>query len=212
MNTNDLIASLGSELTPVRRGILTRGVGLALGAGLSATTLLFAAFWGVRSDLGAILGDVALLGKTLLPLALGLMALPWMLAQARPAGRSRASRLIWTVPAILLILIGVALIVVPQQEWLIAVQGKSITTCLLSIPILSIPILSTLLFALRRGAPSQPTLCGAVAGLTAAGFGATIYSLYCIESSALFYGAWYGFAIVMVAACGAIGGRAFLRW
>lgn len=212
MNTDDLITSLGSELTPVRRGTLTKGVAAGLGAGLAVTILMFAAFWGVRPDPGEILGDAPLMGKTFLPLAMGCMAFPWMLAQARPAGRSAVNRIIWIIPMILGILILATLIVVPQQGWPMALQGKSINTCIVSIPVLSLPILIALLAALRRGAPEHPMRCGAVAGLTAAGFGATIYSLYCVESSPLFYGAWYVLAILLVTACGAVGGRILLRW
>ena len=212
MNTDDLITALGSELTPVRRGLLTRGVAVGLGAGLAVTILMFAMGWGVRSDPARIPGDPFLLGKSLLPLALGGLALPWMMAQARPAGRSRAARLIGVLPVILGALVLTALIVVPRDGWAMAVQGKSVTTCLISIPLLSAPILLGLLAALRRGAPERPMRCGAVAGLAASGFAAAIYSLYCVEASPLFYGAWYGLAIVAVTAIGALSGRFALRW
>ena len=212
MNTDDLIASLGSELTPLRRGILTQSVATGLGAGLAVTTLLFAMGWGIRSDPSSIPGDLFLLGKSLLPLAAGAIALPWLMAQARPAGRSRANRLIWAVPTILGALVLAALIIMPRDGWAMALQGKSVNTCLVSIPMLSAPILLGLLVALRRGAPEHPMRCGAVAGLTASAFAAAIYSLYCIESSPLFYGAWYGLAILLVTGVGAIAGRVALHW
>ena len=212
MNTDDLISALGSELTPVRPGLLTKGVATGLAAGVAVTTLLFAVVWGIRSDPASILGDLFLFGKSALPLALGAMALPWMMAQARPAGRSRAARLIWTVPVVLATLVLAALIIVPRDGWAMALQGKSVNTCLVSIPMLSAPILLGLLVALRRGAPEHPVRCGAVAGLAASGLAAAIYSLYCVEASPLFYGAWYGLAILMVTAIGAIVGRVALRW
>ncbi|MFQ3251920.1 MAG: hypothetical protein ACI9U6_000194 [Loktanella salsilacus] len=212
MNTNDLIASLGADMTPVRPGLLTNGVMLGLAGGTALTAVLFAVLWGVRSDPAAIYGNMPLLAKTLLPLALGAIALPWMLAQARPAGQSRTRHAIWALPAVLALLVAATLLTTPGPSWSMALQGKSIMTCLVSIPVLSAPILVALLVALRRGAPEHPMLCGMVAGLTAAGFAAAIYSLYCIENSPLFYGTWYTLAILGVAGVGAIAGRFALKW
>ncbi|MBS1302929.1 DUF1109 domain-containing protein [Loktanella sp. SALINAS62] len=212
MNTDDLITGLGSELTPVRQGQLTNGVLLALGGGCVAALASFGLFWGIRSDPGVILQDVSLFAKSVLPLALGLAALALTLAKARPAGRSRAGRAIWLVPAVLAIYMLATLIVTPSAGWQMAIMGKSITTCLLSIPLLSAPILALILLALRRGAPEHPATCGAVGGLAAAGFATTIYSLYCVENSALFYGIWYSLAIIGVAVVGAVAGSILLRW
>ncbi|WP_394154994.1 NrsF family protein [Loktanella salsilacus] len=212
MNTDDLIASLGADMTPVRPGLLTNGVMLGLASGAVLTVMLFAALWGVRSDPAAIYSDMALFAKTMLPLALGTMALPWMLAQARPAGQSRVRHALWALPAVLVLLVAATLIATPAPAWPMALQGKSIMTCLVSIPALSAPILAGLLVALRRGAPEHPMRCGMVAGLTAAGFAAAVYSLYCIENSPLFYGTWYTLAILCVAGVGAIAGRVTLKW
>ena len=212
MNTDDLIAALGAELTPVARGALARAVALALAAGFAVTIVLFAAGWGARSDPASIIRDLFLLAKTVLPLALGVVAVPWLMAQARPAGRSRAARVVWILPALTCALVLAALVALPRDGWTMALQGKSVGTCLASIPVLSLPLLAALLAALRRGAPEHPARCGAVAGLASAGFAAAVYSLYCIEGSPLFYGTWYVLAILAVAALGALAGRATLHW
>jgi hypothetical protein len=39
---------------------------------------------------------------------------------------------------------------------------------------------------MRRRRPALPALSGAVAGLIAGGFGATIYAAYCVEGSPFF--------------------------
>ncbi|MCB5198427.1 DUF1109 domain-containing protein [Loktanella sp. TSTF-M6] len=212
MNTDDLIKSLGSELTPLPRGYLTRQIATGLLAGLAGTSALFFAFWGVRSDLIGIVSDLALFAKTVLPLMLASLALFWLHATARPAGRSCAARLIWGIPLALILLVAMTLVTTPGDAWPMALRGKSIVTCLISIPVLSVPILIGLLAALRRGAPEHPALCGAVAGLGAGATAATVYSVYCIENSPLFYASWYSLAVLAVAGCGGILGYFFLRW
>ncbi len=212
MNTNDLISSLGAELTPLQPGLLTKGVLVGLGIGLATTTLIFAVFWGIRPDIGAILHDPALFAKSALSLLLGCLALPWVLSQARPGSRTIFRFAILCVPALALLAAVAALFTTPSQGWIMNLQGKSIATCLTSIPVLSAPILVALLLTLRRGAPSNPMRCGAVAGLLAGGCSAAVYSLYCVEDSPLFYGTWYTLALLIVAVTGAVAGRHVLRW
>ncbi|SEM88541.1 hypothetical protein SAMN04488003_1068 [Loktanella fryxellensis] len=212
MNTDDLIASMGAGLSPVSRNRLTQGVLAGLGCGLGMTAVAFALFWGIRPDVGIVLRDVSLFAKTALPLALACLAWPWLMAQARPGAMSRAARLSVTVPVVLLVLVVAALLFTPPDAVGMAVRGKSVNTCLVSIPVLAVPILAGLLAMLRRGAPDRPGRCGAVAGLLAGGLSATVYSLYCVEDSALFYGLWYTLGVLVVCGCGALAGRLALRW
>lgn len=213
MTTDDLIAAIGAEPSPVRPNLMRRALGLGLGAGLALCAGAFALGWGVRPDLGpALAGDVFLMAKTALPVLLALAALPLALARARPGATSRAGRVLWAVPAALAGLALAEAVATPPGRWLAEALGHSVATCVLSIPVLSAPVLLGLLLALRRGAPEHPGLCGAAAGLASAGFGAGIYSLYCTEDSPLFYGVWYVLAIGVVAAAGAALGRRWLRW
>lgn len=64
----------------------------------------------------------------------------------------------------------------------------------------------------RRGAPARPTLAGFLAGLAAAGIGASVYAVHCTDDSPLFVALWYTLGIAMVAAVGAALGRIVLRW
>jgi len=68
------------------------------------------------------------------------------------------------------------------------------------------------LAALRKGAPSQPGLAGAVAGLAASGIAATFYASNCTDDSPLFVMTWYPLAILIVTAAGYVVGRTLLRW
>jgi hypothetical protein len=95
---------------------------------------------------------------------------------------------------------------------MMAFTGKTITACLLSIPLLALPILGALLLALRHGAVLAPIRAGAVAGLAAGGLATAVYALHCIEDSPLFYATWYSLGILIVAALGALLGSRLLRW
>jgi hypothetical protein len=212
MNTDDLIASISAELTPCRPGLMTAWVIRGVILGLVITAVSFAAFWGVRPNVIVIVIDPALFAKSALPLLLGALALPSMLAQARPAGKSWSTAACAVVAILLGLIILATLYLTPYQQWWADMVGNSITICLMSIPVLSVPILAGALIALRRGAPEHPSRCGAVAGLVAAGFGAAIYSLFCIEDSPLFYGVWYTLSIFIVTLIGAVAGRSLLRW
>ena len=65
--------------------------------------------------------------------------------------------------------------------------------------------------ALRAGAPEEPFFAGAVAGVAAAGIGASVYALHCPEDSPLFMAVWYSLAAFAMAVIGAASGR-WLRW
>lgn len=212
MNTDDLIATLADDLEPLRPRRLLRRLATGLACGTAVTILLFAVFWGIRPDAGVVLHDAALFAKTALPLGLAVLAWPWLLARARPGGQSPAAYLVAAVPLIGGVFVALALLTTPPTGWGMAAQGKSIATCLVSIPLLAAPILAGLMATLGDGAPDNPAVCGAVAGLLAGAGAAAVYSLYCVENSPLFYGVWYGLAILAVGICGALAGRWLLRW
>jgi hypothetical protein len=90
--------------------------------------------------------------------------------------------------------------------------GTNAIFCLKSIPFLAAAPLVAVLLALRQGAPEQPALAGAAAGLFAGAIGAACYATHCPDDSPLFVAAWYTLAIGLVAAIGAIAGRRLLRW
>jgi hypothetical protein len=95
---------------------------------------------------------------------------------------------------------------------MVRLVGHNAMVCMVLIPALSaLPLIATL-FALRHGAPTSPTLAGAVAGLLAGGIGATLYATHCPDDSPLFIATWYVIAISAVTLIGAIAGARLLRW
>jgi hypothetical protein len=213
MKTEDLIDRLVASAGPVHAGDQTRNAGLALAAGMAVTALLFAVVLGLRADLWSALPQPVVLAKTLLPLGLGLLALPLALTAARPAARPGAvARLVWIVPAIAALMFLWAMVVPPEKGRQMAFVGKSLSYCLPAIVILSLPMTAALLAALRRWAPVRPEVCGALAGLAAGGVAAAVYSLYCTEDTPLFYAVWYSVGILIAAGIGALAGGRVLRW
>jgi Negative regulator of sigma F len=88
--------------------------------------------------------------------------------------------------------------------------GSNAVFCLKSIPFLSAAPLAGVLLALRQGAPENPGLAGAAAGLFAGAIGAACYATHCPDDSPLFVAAWYSLAIGFVVAAGALVGRRLL--
>jgi hypothetical protein len=212
LKTEDLIRALAADLTPVRATIRRTGAGaLALGALVAA--LAFFAFIGPRADLAAALHSLRFLMKFAVTLALSAAAAGLLLRLAAPdlpAGRWRAA--ILAAPAFLVGAVAVELFVLPPGDWRSNLVGANATACLTLIPLLAIGPLACLLIALRRGAPAQPGLAGAVAGLAAGGVAATLYAAHCTNDSPLFVAVWYTLAIAAVALAGYALGARLLRW
>jgi hypothetical protein len=72
--------------------------------------------------------------------------------------------------------------------------------------------LAALIWALREGAPTRLKVCGAIAGIVAAGLGAAAYALTCTSDTIPFIAIWYGAAIAIYAVIGAQLGPRLLRW
>jgi hypothetical protein len=213
MTIDTLIARLAAEAGPVRPHRVTAAMAVALAIGLSVAALLFALTFGPRNDLAAALVLPLVAAKTLLPLALGLMALALARTAVHPAARpGPAARAIWLVPGLALAMFLWALALPPDVGRQMAFTGKSLAYCLPAIVGLSLPVTAALLLALRRGAPVRPAWAGALAGLASGGLAATIYSLYCTEDTPLFYAVWYSVGIGIAAALGALAGSRALRW
>ena len=214
MKTEDLIATLAAQPAPAAGAGVEQRLMPALAAGLAGMVGLFLLVLGPRPGLMSLLGTQPLvLAKTLLPLLLGVLALALALRAARPgAPAGLAGRLVWLIPAVTAGLFVLAFVTTPAAQRLADFIGHSIPVCLPAIPLLSLPVLAGLLTALRRGAPTRPAACGALAGLAAAGFATALYSTFCIEDTPLFYGVWYSVGIGLATGLGALAGDRWLRW
>lgn len=211
MNTDDLIRALASDTVRPRPVGLQAMLGLAPALALAALVLWLTL--GFRDDLVLSLGVPLSLARFVLTGILGVLALRLALTLARPEGGGGLR--LWPFAAIAVGALGLVLwawVITPDGGRQMAFVGKTINTCLVTIPLLSILPVAAILHALRRGATTVPALAGAAAGLAGGGLGAAVYALHCTEDSPLFYVTWYGLAILGVTVVSAALGARLLRW
>lgn len=212
MKTDDLIAAIAADADAPRAPI-GWVVWVAAAVGVVATALLFANLLPTRPDMGAALGDWHFLFKWGFSFTLLATALVLAVNLARPQWPPRTSMLL-LLAAPLVLAIGVVgeMMSLPASFWMPSMIGTAPMACVVYIPILSGLPLAVMIIALRQGAPARPAFAGAVAGLVAAGIGASFYATHCQNDSPLFLAAWYVLATAIVAGVGALLGAWLLRW
>lgn len=211
MRTETLIRALAADTQPAPppARMLAIGLPVALGLALAGLWLVL----GLREDLAAALAVPQSALRLVLSGALALIGLRMVLTLARPEGRL----LVRLLP---LAAVGVAAAGLLTWAWLVtppdarqmALMGKTVVTCLVTIPILSILPVAVALTALRRSATTAPALAGFAAGLCGSAAAAGIYALHCTEDNPLFYITWYGLAMLGVTAMATLIGARLLRW
>lgn len=212
MRTEDLIASLAADKT-VEPAADARGVALALPLALMLVAAVFFGFAGIRSGLGTWPVALAVGTKLAITLAVAGIGLSLLRHLADPVrGESSGiSRFAW-LAVLLVVLIALEVWRLGGADWQGRLIGSNGWRCLAMVPLLSILPFAVLMVGLRRGATTRPTLAGAVAGIAAAGLGASVYSLNCSEDSTLFVAVWYSAAAAIMTAAGALCGNVFARW
>jgi hypothetical protein len=207
--TDDLIRDLARRPPP--EPLNTMAVAGWMSAAIALGLGLFFSAFGLRADLLAAWQGLVVQAKTILPLALFVLALWSAFASVRPGMRLR----LW--PLALPVAAGLALALnrlagLGSAPLLPEVLGQTALACLLSITILSALPMAVGLWLLRKGAPTRPGLSGALLGLASASAIASGYALHCTEDSPLFFVTWYGVAILVSALLGGWLGRRCLRW
>lgn len=212
MKTENLIQLLAAD-NRVRRLSFGQQLLLALLAGFMISAIPYWWFHGMRPDIGAAVLSPRFLFKVFEVLLLALAAGWLVLRLIRPGADASRGKIGLLLPLLFLAAaVSIELFVVPVRLWPRSLFGDNYYICLVSVFLLSLPLLAAVLFSLRDGAPLQPGLAGAVAGLLAAGLAASIYAVQCTDDSPLFVATWYTLSIMAVAALGALAGRRVLRW
>jgi hypothetical protein len=213
MNTEDLIQSLSKDVRPVPRAALGRRIGAGMVAGGIVTLLLVAVFLGFRPDLHSAMFGFPFWMKWAYTASLGIGAIAAIKRLARPTTTSLRGLWFLAVPVLLLAGIGIGeLASTPSQDWLAMWLGRSWRVCPWLVLTLAMPIFIGLLWSFRRLAPTRLREAGAVSGLAAGAWAATIYCLHCPEVSAVFVLTWYSLGIVLAAGIGALVGPRMMRW
>jgi hypothetical protein len=211
VKTNDLIG-LMVEDTPV--GLrLGRVMAYAMLIGIAVSAAILLSTIGIRANMAEAIGTARVLFKIGFTLVLAVIACRLVFRIGQPGVELKWRGLALLVPLLLLICaIAVELAVVPKDAWETAMMGRYSGFCLFFIPLLSLAPLGGFLWALRYGAPGNPGVAGAVAGLAAGGLAAAIYAWHCPDDSPLFVASWYMLAISLVTLSGFLLGRRLLKW
>ncbi|MBR0556543.1 DUF1109 domain-containing protein [Ciceribacter sp. L1K23] len=211
MKTDELIRLL-SEDAPVRMRY-RRALAAAIVFGAVAAVSLLLSTYGLRPDLADQIETLRVAFKIGASLLAAVLACRLVLRIGRPGLSVRGAALSLLVPLGLLVLaVAAELVVLPQADWMPKLLGRNATFCLVLVPTLSFLPLVALLWAMRNGAPDNPGLAGAAAGIAAGAIGATVYALHCPDDSPLFVATWYPLAIAIVTIAGYGAGRRALRW
>jgi hypothetical protein len=211
MNIDDLIDQLARDASPRLR--FRTLLAAAVAVSVVITAILFFAAIGFRKDIAEAVQSARFLFKFVVTIALAVTAVGTTLRLGRPDGNlGRSGFTLAIAPALLVCAALAELVALPEQQWMPHLVGDNSRMCLTLIPLLAIGPLINLLAALRRGAPANPGLAGAVAGLAASGIAATFYAATCIDDSPLFVITWYPIATIMVTFGGYLIGRRLLTW
>lgn len=212
MKTDDLIRALAADREPAGPAPGT-ALALAGALGFVVSVLLFMWLVPLRPNLDEAMRSWPFMMKPIEMSILVVVSAIVVLRLAKPGaplGRTLVAAA--AVPAIMVAAVAVELMQVPHAEWLVKLAGVHWYMCVLNMVLLSLPILAALLFGLRFGAPTRPTLAGAGAGLLAGALAASLYIAHCPDDSPLFVAAWFTLAIAIVTGIGALAGGRLLRW
>lgn len=213
MKTDDLIRAMALDTRPGARPPLRRALLWALPLSAALTLGLFFAITSLRDAITAPHILKAVLIKQAITLALAGAGIALAVRLCQPGRGAGALRLLLALPvAFLVTAIGWDLVSNGLNQASTRLFGENYWRCLLTIPLFALPSLVILMAVLARGAPVDPGRTGFLAGLGAAGLGASVYALHCTDDSPLFILAWYTLAALFVGLLGRWAGGRFLRW
>jgi hypothetical protein len=212
MDTSELIKALAADTRRLSIPLAAIWWG-AFAIAVSVAAAVFFATLGPRADFTVALETPRFLFKFLVTITLVASAFGCVRALSRPGAPShRATACLAVAPALIALAVIAELLALPSNTWTATMIGTNSVICLTYIPLIGVGPLAILLLVLRHGAPSRPTVAGAVAGALAGGIAATFYAAQCNNDSPLFVAVWYTLAIAGLAALGAVGARRLARW
>ncbi len=212
MRTDDLIEALVQDRAAVA-GKPRAALSVAVTSGALIAAILFLTVLGYRPDIATAAETYRFLFKFVFTLTLAATMIWLIFTIVRPEAVPGLRLLALAAAPVLIILAVVAeLSVMPSSTWMPRLIGKNWWFCLTVIPSLAIVPLAALLTALRRAAPADPGLAGALAGLASGAIAATLYASHCTDDSPLFVITWYSIAIGLVTIVGYFAGRRWLAW
>ena len=213
MKTDQLIDMLSTNVEPVKRGQLAKTLAWALIIGGAASFCVMLATVGLRTEAAGGIHVGFLTLKLLFMLSVIGTGTALLMKLIRPGQEAQKLSRFLFLPFLAAGFVGiVALALQPSSSWDRMILGTEWVTCLFCIPLFAVLPFALLIWALRKGAPTNLKRTGAIAGLVAGALGATAYAFHCSDDSLPFVAIWYGAMVVLCAWIGARLGPRLLRW
>jgi hypothetical protein len=213
VKTDQLINLLSTNVEPVKSGHLKTTLIFALLSGGVAAFCVMLTTVGLRSQASDKLDPRYLILKLLFTISLVALGGTLLAKLMRPGQSGLRQSKVVVLPFLLIAGAGIiALVFGEPMAWGRMLFGMHWVTCLLCIPLFAVVPFAALIWALRRGAPTNLTQTGAIAGLVAGALGATAYAFHCPDDSVPYIAIWYGTLIAFCGVIGAILGPRLLRW
>jgi hypothetical protein len=211
MTTDDLIRALAADGYVGRKPQAV--LRIALPPAIAFVAILFFTRIGFREDIDAALRTVRFLFKFAVIVPLAVITMGALFRGAGPLAMPGWWTRLLPLP-LLLLCAGVAaeLLSVPPSGWIVRLVGSNAVNCMTLIPLLASGPLVIFITALRSGAPADPGLSGAMAGLAASSLAAVFYAMNCFDDSPLFVVTWYPLPVLTVVSAGYFAGIRYLRW
>ncbi len=211
--SDDLLDRLTADLEPTRRSTLPANLFGWAAVGTLIAALLMVVWIGLRTDLMAATGTMIFWIKFAYTAIFAILGAFAALNLARPGG-GMWRQVIGIAALVVLTGIGgaIQMLVMGPDEMYRLVMGGTALVCPFYIVALSAPIYVATVFAMRRAAPTNPTMAGFSAGLFAGGAAVWVYAFHCGESGMPFITIWYTAGVLASALIGAAIGRFALRW
>ena len=212
MRTDDLIANLAGNLSPVKRGAAARQLLATLALGIAASAAVMLLALGPRHHFAEVMQHDGMWMKLAYTFALAGFGF-WLVGRAGRPGTSLAGGAILLVlPLLAIVLLAGLQLAQPGADSDGLMMGHSSLVCAPLIVMVALPTLLAAFWGLRQLAPTRLGLAGAMAGLFAGAAGAFVYAFHCTEEAAPFVAIWYTLGIALTTAIGAFLGRWALRW
>ncbi|WP_158903454.1 DUF1109 domain-containing protein [Burkholderia sp. L27(2015)] len=213
MKTQDLVALLAADVTPVDPHIMSKRFSWALLMGVLGSTVLMAIWLGIRPDLAQVVRTALFWFKLAFPLALAGASLWTCTRLARPGAAVGAAGVAVALPIAAVWLVAALMVRgAPDTERAALLLGQTWRVCSRNIACLSIPGLIAGFWAMRGLAPTHLRWAGAACGLLAGATATVVYCLHCPEMGAPFWAIWYLFGMLIPTLGGALLGPYLLRW
>lgn len=207
-STDDLIRSLASAAGTRRSASVRAALAVTGAASLACAVLLVFSVIGIRQDFADMAVRMPFAFKLAYTGALVIGASVVALNAATPG--ASATALYALSPAVILLALGV--IFDPTGFPVMGRANTAVVFCVGKILFLSLPAMILTFDFMRKGAPTQPLLAGAVIGMFSASIAALAYTLACKNDGTAFVAIWYAVACAIMAAIGGVVGRRALRW